>query len=672
MTQDIPGTESTFPPRLHAKPVCRWVGGKRWMLRTLSNTAYAHLQRTRGRYIEPFLGGGAVALDLGLPSMILADTCEPLIHAYDQVRRFPQQVAWMLATYERRGVDKSTYLDVRAESPMSHIQRAAHFLYLNALCFNGVWRVNSNGVFNVAYGSKGDGAPAGKMRTAADLEQFAAAIKTSTLTAADFHKTLEHAGEGDFIYCFTPGSLVLCYDESCLPVENIKAGDVLWNGRCVSRLTPRLYTGTIYRIRIQGNPHVVSVTADHPFLAVSGKEGRSETRTVEELVEQRQLVEAAHLSVGDYVFLPTSGNERSAVWTQYWPKDEEIAHQAKDVVFSPDDKTLGRLIGYYAAEGFTIKHDEKEYGVSWTFNSSEREYIEDVKAGCKRVFGVDPIERPAHENVTTVVLHSRRVALFFARVVPGQTRSNTHKERRKTLHLCADLMTFPTTVQFEILVGWLRGDAIKEFDRSRGKGRLIGVGAVRELVLQMYRIAQRCGLRPYWRQQVDESSLVYQTRFEIAEEVERLGFAVNNKRQSCAQRRFVAGLLASRIVEITPVEYAGAVYGLTVDGDHLLCVDGVVSHNCDPPYFNTYDGYTTGRFTAKDHADLSEALRAAYDRGADLVTTNMDTPEVRGMYAWAAIQVTGEMHRVSCDPVKRGRMSTVLISTLPDLVGVEV
>jgi len=92
----------------------------------------------------------------------------------------------------------------------------------------------------------------------------------------------------------------------------------------------------------------------------------------------------------------------------------------------------------------------------------------------------------------------------------------------------------------------------------------------------------------------------------------------------------------------------------------------------DPPYYGTFDDYAAARFTHQDQADLAEALRVAYDHGADIVTTNMDTPAVRELYAWAAIQVTGEKCRVSRDPSKRGKMSTVLISTIPDLIGVEV
>jgi DNA adenine methylase len=173
------------------------------MTRLLSNTAYAYLQKSGGRYVEPFLGGAAVALDLGLPDMILADVCEPLIHAYRQVCAHPKEVAWMLGTYARRGVDKETYMATRGDVPFSHIQRAAHFLYLNALCFNGVWRVNAAGVFNVAYGAKSDGTP-GRLRNEEELVQFAATFGGSQIDVADFRTTLALAGEGDFIYADPP------------------------------------------------------------------------------------------------------------------------------------------------------------------------------------------------------------------------------------------------------------------------------------------------------------------------------------------------------------------------------------------------------------------------------------------------------------------------------------
>ena len=87
---------------------CTWLYSTtqpRWLVPVASEIAYTHLQTTDGRYIEPFLGGGAVAADLGLPNMLLADLCTPLINAFSQVRRNANAVLWSLNNYKRRGTD---------------------------------------------------------------------------------------------------------------------------------------------------------------------------------------------------------------------------------------------------------------------------------------------------------------------------------------------------------------------------------------------------------------------------------------------------------------------------------------------------------------------------------------------------------------------------------------
>ena len=185
------------------KPIVRWVGGKRDLARMLSDIAYASLQRTGGHYHEPFLGGGAVAFDLGLPEMVLSDLCAPLIDTYRAIQRWPRDVAWMLDVYRNRGCDADVYYRVRDEAPTSRVERAARFLYLNTLCYNGVYRENASGKYNVPYGRRAGGATPNFL-SVDDLIAFQKLTVTASFAATDFRESLAAVGAGDFVYADPP------------------------------------------------------------------------------------------------------------------------------------------------------------------------------------------------------------------------------------------------------------------------------------------------------------------------------------------------------------------------------------------------------------------------------------------------------------------------------------
>jgi len=197
----VPGTAPLAPPRAHCTPPLKWVGSKRWLVPVLAPIIYERLAVTKGRYIEPFLGGAAIALDLGLPHMILSDVCKPLIMTYQAIRKTPAAVAWALQTLVERGTDKESYLAVRASESPSPVFAAARFLYLNKFGFNGLYRENSNGKFNVPHG--GDRSRA-SLPTAEALADVASALKGADLHIADFRETIETAQAGDVVYADSP------------------------------------------------------------------------------------------------------------------------------------------------------------------------------------------------------------------------------------------------------------------------------------------------------------------------------------------------------------------------------------------------------------------------------------------------------------------------------------
>ena len=175
------------------KPFLNWPGGKRWLI-----SGHAHLLSDSGsRLVEPFLGSGAVFFHLEPNAALLSDANEQLIESFKAVRDQPEAV---LAGLRRHARDhgKIHYYAVRACSPRTPATRAARFIYLNRTCFNGIYRVNLQGKFNVPLGTKG------VLRPDDDFLSWARLLRTAELVAQDFEQCLAATGPGDLIYADPP------------------------------------------------------------------------------------------------------------------------------------------------------------------------------------------------------------------------------------------------------------------------------------------------------------------------------------------------------------------------------------------------------------------------------------------------------------------------------------
>ena len=175
------------------EPLLKWAGGKRRLLRHLLPL----VPITFNRYFEPFLGGGAMFFRLRPDQSYLADWNGELINCYAQVRDNTDALIRQLRTLRN---SERSYYAVRASKPRGDVQRAARVLFLTTLAFNGIYRVNQKGEFNVPYGRKLHLTPCDPQR----LRKAAAALQSASLRVADFEEAVRHAKAGDFIYFDPP------------------------------------------------------------------------------------------------------------------------------------------------------------------------------------------------------------------------------------------------------------------------------------------------------------------------------------------------------------------------------------------------------------------------------------------------------------------------------------
>ena len=175
-------------------PFLKWAGGKRWLVDKHSSL----ISPDHTRFIEPFLGSGAVFFKLQPESAILCDKNESLIETYDAIKNSWERVESLLRSHHRKH-SKEYYYAVRIKKLKSAESRAAQFIYLNRTCWNGLYRVNLNGQFNVPIGTKTN-----VILDTDNFENVAKLLQKCELISGDFEIALSRATSGDFVFVDPP------------------------------------------------------------------------------------------------------------------------------------------------------------------------------------------------------------------------------------------------------------------------------------------------------------------------------------------------------------------------------------------------------------------------------------------------------------------------------------
>jgi DNA adenine methylase len=178
------------------EPFLKWAGGKRWLTSKIDTLIPVDFEYNG--YFEPFLGSGAMFFHLRPQDGFLSDLNPELINAYLIIRDNWADLQEILLKYDRNH-NMEFYYEIRETKPKSPLMKAARFIYLNRTCWNGLYRVNLRGKFNVPIGTK--------TRVLLDTDNFQEAsnlLNLMDINACDFEVTIDKADQGDFVFIDPP------------------------------------------------------------------------------------------------------------------------------------------------------------------------------------------------------------------------------------------------------------------------------------------------------------------------------------------------------------------------------------------------------------------------------------------------------------------------------------
>lgn len=227
--------------KISITPFLKWAGGKRWFVQRHADL----IPKTFNRYIEPFLGGGSVFFYLQPSQSLLGDTNPDLIAAYRGIKENWKGVVKSLQYHSHQHSDKHFYA-VRETRPKEGIARASRMIYLNRTCFNGIYRVNLRGEFNVPRGTKDS-----VLLESDRFDQIAKLLEGADIRITDFEVLIDEAQAGDFIFADPPYT-----------VRHNFNGFVKYNEKLFSWQDQERLAKGLIRAKNRG-VHILSTNANH-------------------------------------------------------------------------------------------------------------------------------------------------------------------------------------------------------------------------------------------------------------------------------------------------------------------------------------------------------------------------------------------------------------------------
>lgn len=180
-------------------PIVKWVGGKRQLMFELLK----NMPENYNRYFEPFIGGGALFFELQPDNAYISDLNEELINLYKVVR---DNVEELITDLQKHDISKEYFIEIRnidrteEYKNWSNVKKASRFIYLNRTCFNGMYRVNSKGEFNVPFGHYKNP----RILDENNLINCSNLLQRTEIRHADFSEILKKVKKGDFVYFDPP------------------------------------------------------------------------------------------------------------------------------------------------------------------------------------------------------------------------------------------------------------------------------------------------------------------------------------------------------------------------------------------------------------------------------------------------------------------------------------
>ncbi len=177
-------------------PFLKWAGGKRWLITRPVSILPDKVEFNR--YFEPFIGGGAVFFHMQPRDGCISDLNPDLINTYIMMRDQWAELTDILSNYHKQHCEEF-YYKIRSSRPNTSLKKAARFIYLNRTCWNGLYRVNKKGEFNVPIGTKT------KVLLEEDnFQEISLLLKGMDIEACDFQPTIDRADIGDFVFVDPP------------------------------------------------------------------------------------------------------------------------------------------------------------------------------------------------------------------------------------------------------------------------------------------------------------------------------------------------------------------------------------------------------------------------------------------------------------------------------------